>query len=706
LAYIDDQTYLFTEALLERYMNRLSKEKSPYLLQHADNPVDWYPWGEEAFEKARQESKPVFLSIGYATCHWCHVMEHESFEDSEVAELMNEAFVCVKVDREERPDIDNIYMNVCQMLTGAGGWPLTIFLTPDKEPFFAGTYIPKHDRFGRPGMLAMIPRIQELWKLKQQDVIRSASEITQGLSRVIPQSPGDVLDEASLKLGYEQLSRRFDRVYGGFGDAPKFPTPHQYMFLLRYWKRTGDPRALEMVEKSLHAMRQGGIYDHIGYGFHRYSTDREWLVPHFEKMLYDQALLSMTYIEAFQATREEEYALIAREIYQYVLRDMTHSGGGFYSAEDADSEGVEGKFYVWKAEELEQILGEEAPFFFEVFNIERHGNFIEQVVGHRTGDNIIYRTKPWGVLGSENKMEEQLLRLRIEACRKKLFEEREQRVHPLKDDKILTDWNGLMIASFAKAAAALAEPKFAEAAANAAHFILQQMRAEDGGLLHRFRDGDAAIPGNLDDYAFMVWGLLELYQTGFDVSFLRHAIELNDYALAHFWDDRTGGFFFTGDTGEKLLIRTKEIYDGAVPSGNSVAYWNLLRLARLTGKAELEGKAEYLERIFSPQVTQIPSAHAQFLIGLDFRIGPSYEVVIAGRSETSDTAEMLVALQKIYAPNKILVFRPEGDTQIAEIAPFTESQNSIEGKATAYICQNRVCNLPTTNIRTAIDQIT
>ena len=689
-------------------MNRLSQEKSPYLLQHAENPVDWYPWGDEAFQKARQENKPVFLSIGYATCHWCHVMEHESFEDREVAALMNDAFVSIKVDREERPDIDNIYMTVCQMLTGSGGWPLTILLTPERQPFFAATYIPKHDRFGRPGMLEMIPRIKELWRLKQQDLSRSAAEITQALQQGAPQSSGEILTDAALKAGYEQLSRRFDRVFGGFGDAPKFPTPHQHMFLLRYWKRTQDPRALEMVEKTLHAMRQGGIYDHVGFGFHRYSTDREWLVPHFEKMLYDQALLSMTYIEAFQATREEEYASVAREVFDYVLRDMTDSQGGFYSAEDADSEGVEGKFYVWNAAELEEILGAEAPVFFEIFNIEKNGNFIEQIVGHRTGENIIYRTKPWGVLGSENKMEEQLLRLRIESARQKLFDARKKRVHPLKDDKILTDWNGLMIASFAKAASALAEPKYAEAAARAAKFLLTTMRNSDGGLLHRYRLGDAAIQGNLDDYAFLIWGLLELYQTGFDIFYLKHAIELNDYMLKHFWDEKGGAFFFTGDTGEKLLVRTKEIYDGAVPSGNSVAYMNLLRLARITGNTEWERKAEQLERVFSQQVSQIASAHTLFLAGLDFRIGPSYEVVIAGRPERGDTAEMLVAMQKIFAPNKILVFRPEGEDvpEISQLAPFTEMQKSFEGKATAYICRNNVCNAPTTNVRTAIEQIT
>jgi len=688
-------------------MNRLSKEKSPYLLQHADNPVDWYPWGEEAFEKARSENKPILLSIGYSTCHWCHVMEHESFEDDQVAELMNDAFICIKVDREERPDIDNIYMTVCQMLTGSGGWPLTIFLTPDKQPFFAGTYIPKHDRFGRPGMLEMIPRMKELWQMRQADVTRSAAEITQGLQQLSSAEPGDLLGPATMKAGYEQLSRRFDRVFGGFGDAPKFPTPHQHLFLLRYWKRTGDPRALEMVEKTLQAMRQGGIYDHIGYGFHRYSTDREWLVPHFEKMLYDQALLGMAYVEAFQATQKNEYAEVAREIFEYVLRDMTDAAGGFYSAEDADSEGVEGKFYFWTVDELKGILGEEAEFFFEIFNTERAGNFIEQIAGHRTGENIVYRTKPWSVLASERKMEPEELRARMEPAREKLFRAREARVHPLKDDKILTDWNGLMIVALAKAGAALQQPSYAEAAARSARFLLDKMQRKDGSLIHRYRQGEAALQANLDDYAFLVWGLLELYQTTFEVSFLLSAVELNDYMLRHFWDDQNKAFFFTADNSEPLLVRSKEIYDGAIPSGNSVAFYNLLRLSRITGNRELEKKAEEIERNFSQQIGQVPSAHSQFLIGLDFRLGPSFEVVVAGRAQAADSAQMLSAIQKLYAPNKVLVFRPEDSpSEITRIAPFTESQPTIDGKATAYVCEMNACKSPTTDVLKVIEALT
>ncbi len=679
-------------------MNRLAMEKSPYLLQHADNPVDWYAWSPEAFDKAKAENKPVLLSIGYSTCHWCHVMEHESFEDKDVAALMNDAFVCIKVDREERPDIDNIYMAVCQALTGSGGWPLTIFLTPGQKPFFAGTYIPKHDRYGRQGLMSMIPRVKELWEKKQRDVERSASEITDALQHVTAEAAGSTLDESTLKSGFDQLARRSDRIFGGFGDSPKFPTPHQHLFLLRYWKRTGDARALEMVEKTLQGMRRGGIYDHAGFGFHRYSTDREWLVPHFEKMLYDQALLGMAYVEAFQATGNYTYARTAREIYTYVLRDMTDSQGGFYSAEDADSEGEEGKFYFWKAEEIDEILGNEAALFKEIYNVEDKGNFIEQMVGHRTGDNILHVTKPLSVHATERKMSEPELRDQLEANRIKLFELREERIHPLKDDKILVDWNGLMIASLAKASVALDEPRYAEAAARAADFVLGGMRRPDGSLIHRFRQGEAAFHAHIDDYAFFMWGLIELYQADFEVRYLEKAIDLTDYLLNHFWDSERGGFFFTADNGEALLVRTKEIYDGAVPSGNSVAMYNLLRLSRLTGNMEYERKAEQIGQAFSNQVSQASSAHSLLLAGLDFQIGPSLEVVIAGAKHTSDTQTMLNAVRSGFVPNKVVLFRPEEDpTEIVQLAPFIASQKSLDDRATVYVCCNFVCNLPTTD---------
>lgn len=684
----------------DRRGNRLKFEKSPYLLQHADNPVDWYPWGPEAFEKARKENKPVFLSIGYSTCHWCHVMEHESFEDLDVARLMNQAFVSVKVDREERPDIDNIYMTVCQMLTGSGGWPLTILMTPDKKPFFAATYIPKESRFGRMGMLELIPRMQEFWSTRRDELLDSANQISGALQQVSKDSPGEELSESTLRTAYEQLGRRFDGVYGGFGRAPKFPTPHNLLFLLRFWKRTGDAKALEMVEKTLQAMRQGGIYDHVGFGFHRYSTDPIWLVPHFEKMLYDQALLAMAYTEAYQATGKEEYGKTGREIFTYVLRDMTSPAGAFYSAEDADSEGEEGKFYLWTEKEVRQILDrQESDFIVSVFNIEEEGNFTEQMSGRRTGGNILHLGQRLTEIAGRRKISYQDLQKRLETVREKFFAVREKRIRPHKDDKVLTDWNGLMIAALAKGAQAFDEPRYAKAAVGAADFILKNMRTPEGRLLHRFREGQAGIQANLDDYAFLVWGMLEIYEATFELGYLQTALELNRESVKHFWDDQNGGFHFTADDAETHLVRHKEIYDGAVPSGNSVAALNLLRLGRLTANADFEERAAKIGRAFSKKVKESPSAHTQLLVGVDFGIGPSYEVVIAGDLQANDTKAMLRALMGPFVPNKVVLLRPSAEApEISRLAPFTRSQAAVNGKATAYVCLNYVCKLPTTDI--------
>jgi uncharacterized protein len=684
----------------EEHPNRLIHEKSPYLLQHAYNPVDWYPWGSEAFEKARRENKPIFLSIGYSTCHWCHVMERESFEDIEVARLMNETFVSIKVDREERPDVDGIYMSVCQMLTGSGGWPLTIIMTPDKKPFFAGTYIPKDNRFGRLGMLALVPRIQHAWAAQHDEILHSAEQIVAGLQSLSADASGASLGDSTLKSTYEQLASRFDEAYGGFGNAPKFPTPHNLSFLLRYWKRSGDPRALEMVEKTLQAMRQGGIYDHVGFGFHRYSTDAEWLVPHFEKMLYDQALLVIAYSEAFQATGKTEYQKTAREILTYVLRDMTSPGGGFYSAEDADSEGKEGKSYVWALDEIRQVLGsKDADLVIRVFNVTAGGNFSEHGMAS-TGENILHRTESFDQLVRKIGMTEPELEERFEAARQGLFAYREQRPHPHKDDKILTDWNGLMIAAFAKAAQAFDEPKYAKAARRAAEFIQKNLRSPEGRLLHRYRDGQAAVPAHLDDYAFLIWGMIELYETSFDVRDLQAALDLNREVIQHFWDDKRGGFYFTADDAEDLLVRQKEIYDGAVPSGNSVQMLNLLRLGRLTGNADFEEKAAQIGRAFSKTAAQAPSAFTQLMVGLDFAVGPSYEVVIAGDARAADTRGMLRALRTPFIPNKVVLLRPSDEPapEITRLAEFTRYQSGLQGKATAYVCLNFRCKLPTTDV--------
>ena len=685
--------------------NRLLLEKSPYLLQHAVNPVDWYPWGPEAFEQAKKEKRPIFLSIGYSTCHWCHVMKRESFEDPEVARLMNDTFISIKVDREERPDIDSIYMMVSQMMTGRGGWPLTIIMTPDKKPFFASTYIPKETRFGRMGMLELIPHIGELWATRPKEILDAANKTVAAVQQASQSTPGDGLDEATLKLAYEELSGRFDDEHGGFGSAPKFPTPQTLFFLLRYWKRTGNKKALNMVETTLQRMQGGGIYDHIGFGFHRYSTDSEWLVPHFEKMLYDQAMLALAYLEAYQATGKRDYAQTARDILLYVLRDMTGPEGGFYSAEDAESEGEEGKFYLWTEEEIYELLGKkDADFAIKLFNIEKEGNFADEASGRQSRTNILHLTKSLKKLSSELGISQRELRSRIETIRQNLFTSREKRVHPHKDDKILTDWNGLMIAALAKATQVFGEPSYAEAAKQAMDFILENMRTSNGRLLHRYRDGQAALPAHLDDYAFLIWGLLELYEATFEIQHLQTALELNEHLSKHFWDNTGGGYYFTADDTESLIVRQKNIYDGAVPSGNSVGMLNLLRLGRITADSHLEEKAAKIGIAFSGDVESSPSAHTLLMIAIDFGMGPSHEVVVSGNSDGKDTEEMLQALQRQFIPNKIVIFRPteQQSPGIDRLVQFTKNYPSIDGKATAYICLNYSCELPTTNVNTML----
>jgi len=686
--------------------NRLIFQKSPYLLQHAENPVDWYPWSEEAFEKAKKENKPVFLSIGYSTCHWCHVMAHESFEDPEVAKLMNETFVSVKVDREERPDIDSVYMTVCQAMTGNGGWPLTIIMTPNKEPFFTATYIPKEIKFGRVGMLTLIPRIKELWSTRQAEVLSSATQIAAFLQNTAPGAPGDSLNEPLLHLAYKQLLERFDGHHGGFGSAPKFPTPHNLLFLLRYWKRTGNEKALNMVEKTLQSMRRGGIYDHVGFGFHRYSTDSRWLVPHFEKMLYDQALLAIAYTEAYQATKKAEYARTAHEIFTYVMRDMTSPEGVFYSAEDADSEGEEGKFYLWTNDEIQEVLSHEGTdLAVRLFNITADGNFTDEVAGRKTGRNILHLTRSIEKLASHLNMSVPDLRARIEEIQEELFAYREKRIHPHKDDKILTNWNGLMIAALAKGAQVFDEPRYASAARRATDFILKNVRTSQGRLLHRYRDGEAVLTAHVDDYAFLIYGLLELYEATFEVYYLETALRLTEDLVRHFWDHEHGGFYFTADDGERLLVRQKEIYDGAVPSGNSVAMLNLLRLGRITASADFEEKAARIGRVFYGNVSQLPSAYTQLMASADFAIGPSYEVVIAGDLQADDTRQMLDAIRGIFVPNKIVILHPSDQkpSLIDDIVPFIKDHSSIDGKATAYVCLDYNCQLPTKDIGSMLE---
>ena len=686
----------------ERTPNRLVDEKSPYLLQHAYNPVDWRPWSAEAFEAAEREDKPVFLSIGYATCHWCHVMERESFEDEDVARLLNDRFIPIKVDREERPDVDSVYMTVAQMMTGQGGWPLTIVMTPNKDPFFAGTYFPRQSAHGRIGMLDLLPRLSELWRNQRSEAINSAGQIATALWQNANAGAAGAarhLGESALHEGYHQLERAYDALQGGFGGAPKFPTPHNLRFLLRYWSRTGEERALDMVERTLRSMRQGGIYDQVGFGFHRYSTDARWMLPHFEKMLYDQALLTMALVDTYRATGRPEYADTAREVIEYVLRDLRDDGGAFHSAEDADSEGREGKFYVWTLDEIAEVLDdEEARLVRRVFDFDRRGNFAEEASGRRTGENVLHIGRPWGDVAGKLGLPEPDLRARWGAIRRKLFAERERRPRPLKDDKVLTDWNGLMIAALAQSAAALERPDYLEAAARAVGFVRTRMVDSDGRLLHRYRDGEAAISAFADDYAFFTWGLLELYEASASPGYLAEAIRFNGLLLELFWDDARGGLYQTPAWSDELPIRSREIYDGAVPSANSVAMWNLLRLARLTANPELEERALEIEAAFAERVRSVPSAHTQLLIAVDFRLGPSREVVIVGEPEREDTEALTRVISGGFHPRTVLLRRFEASAAaVSSLAPYTEEMAEVSGRAAAYVCRDHACELPITD---------
>ena len=686
--------------------NLLIHEKSPYLLQHAHNPVQWHPWSTATFEKAQQENKPIFLSIGYATCHWCHVMEKETFEDPEAAGYLNDAFVCVKVDREERPDIDAVYMSACQMLTGSGGWPLTIFMTPDKKPFFAATYLPKRNRFGRAGVIELCQQVQAMWQNQKEKLLTSADGIASHLGKAFEfkssEEPGDDL----LDRAYEQIAASFDSQFGGFDPAPKFPTPHRLLFLLRHYHRSADSRSLEMVEKTLTAMRLGGIWDHVGYGLHRYSTDKQWLLPHFEKMLYDQALNALAYLETFQVTRNTFYADTAREIFSYVLRDMQDARGGFYSAEDADSEGEEGKFYVWSDEEFARLVGSEAAAVWaRVFNLKRDGNFHDESTGKKTGTNILHLKKLPQQMAHESGMTTEAFEEQWQQIRQVLYRERRKRVPPLKDDKILTDWNGLMIAALARGSRVLGDAAYLDAARQAADFIIQTLRTPDGGLLHRYRDGEAAIAGHGEDYAFLVFGLLELYRASSTTRYLEEAIALQQRMLEDFWDNNAGGFYSTtSDT--DLPVRPKELYDGAIPSVNSVALVNLLLLFRITGDTVWEERAQTLVKAFAGTLRAHPAGFTFFLVGLDLALHPGTDVVVTGEQDARETLEMLAALNLNFDPNGIAHVKTAGNAeQLSRIAGYTDGLDVVQGKTTAYLCKGGSCQDATTDVNRMLEQL-
>jgi uncharacterized protein YyaL (SSP411 family) len=672
-----------TDSQSKKHTNRLANEASPYLRQHQHNPVDWYPWGDEAFAKAKKEDKPIFLSIGYSTCHWCHVMERESFEDDDVAKLLNEGFVSIKVDREERPDLDAIYMTVTQMMTGSGGWPMTVILTPDKQPFFAATYIPKESKYGRLGMVELLPKITDVWTKERERILASAKQMTAALESTDDHTPGDGLGKKELNLVVQQLAGAIDPVYGGLGRAPKFPSPHTLLLLLRRHASTGDARALDAVKKTLNGMRKGGIWDHVGYGFHRYSTDREWLLPHFEKMLYDQALLTMAYTEAHQITNDPIYAQTAKETMTYVMRELQAPDGGYYSAEDADSEGEEGKFYVWTQHEIENVLGDTAATFISTYGVKSGGNFHDETSQKQTEDNILH-IKAFDGLANFKKE------------RKTLFDLREKRIHPFKDRKVLTDWNGLMIGAAAYSGRVLGEKEFIDSATKAADFVLTSMRDENGRLHKRSFNGKSGLRGLLEDYAFMTWGLTELYQASGKTKYLYTALDLTDLVLKHFGSDG-GGFFTVPDYGEKLIVRQMEIYDGAIPSGNSVMLYNLVRLGHMTGNTEWLDKAEKSFRLFSNSVERGGAGHAFLLLAVDLAQSNPPEVVLYGAKDDPVIGKMRTSINSNYLPHvSILSVDPSDKTLMKRIPKLSSLLSSVETPV-AFVCRGFSCQAPTSD---------
>ena len=683
----------------ERY-NRLVFEKSPYLLQHATNPVDWYPWGEEALNRAREADRPIFLSIGYSTCRWCHVMERESFEDEAVAGVLNRHFVPIKVDREERPDLDQIYMTACQAMTGSGGWPLNVVLTPEGEPFFATTYLPPEGRGGRSGLKDVLQQLARLWEQDRERVLDSAQEITELLRQGGGRAEG-TSDESLLQHAAEQLEQRYDDQHGGFGHSPKFPSPHNHLFLLRWHHRSGDAQALSMVKNTFDAMRRGGIYDQVGFGFHRYSTDRQWLVPHFEKMLYDQAMHMMAYAEAFQVTGEKLYGRVAREIGEYLRRDMAAPSGGFYAAEDAESEGEEGKFYLWSREEWCEVLGEEeGALFADVFNLTEEGNYRDEATGRRTGRNIPHLGRSFADEARRRDMAPAQLRERWGTAREKLLAARSGRVRPHRDEKIVTAWNGLAIASLAKAAGALSDDRLRKDAVKAADFVLENLRTDEGRLLRYHRTAAADVRGFADDYAFFAWGLLELYETTADLHYLDLARELTHQMLELFQDEGRGCLGMVGRDAAQPVVRPQEVQDGALPSSNSAALLVLRRLGLLTGEEQLRNRAETLERSLAGEVSRHLSGYTQFLSGVDFGLGPNREIVIAGDAEATATGDLLAVLRSAFIPRTVWLLHDPDESGVENLPQYAAKMTPVDGAPAAYVCEDYACHEPLTDPET------
>lgn len=664
-------------------VNQLNKEKSPYLLQHAHNPVNWYPWGNEAFEKAKAENKPVLVSIGYATCHWCHVMAEETFEDEEMAEIINDRFVAIKVDREERPDIDAIYMKVCQALTGQGGWPLNVFLTPEQQPFYAGMYFPRESRFGMPGFADVITQLYDQYKENPEKIMQIGEQITRAFQK--ERRKQNNLDEEILHQCYHQLQQSFDTKNGGFGNAPKFPAPHQLTFLLRYYHWTGSDEAFEMVTKTLDGMASGGIYDHIGYGFYRYAVDEQWQIPHFEKMLYDEAMLATAYIEGYQVAGYERYKKTAEEILSYVTGVLQSPEGAFYSAEDADSEGEEGKFYLWDRQEVLDVLGEGlGEKFCEAFDITEAGNFEGKNLPHLLDTN---QTK-----ANHEQLEE---------ARRRLFKSREERVHPYKDDKVLTSWNGLMISAFAIAGRVFHIPSYTKIAEDAFQFIDKHL-VKDGRLMSRYRDGEVKHKGFIDDYANLLWASIELYETTQNTRYLKKADRLAESMKALFWDQDHGGFYFYGEDSEELILRPKELYDAAIPSGNSIAALQLLRLSKLTGNITHEKTVDEMFAVFAEEAQYHPNGYTFFLQSLMMTKMVTKEVVVLGKAEKR--YPLIETLQAAFLP-EVTYMGALNANKLEDVASFTKNFKAIDETTTIYVCENFSCRQPTTNIEDVYRQL-
>ena len=672
-----------------RRPNRLIHETSPYLLQHAYNPVDWHPWGEEALELARRGDKPILLSIGYSACHWCHVMERESFEDEAIAEAMNRSFINIKVDREERPDLDALYMMATQAISGQGGWPMTVFLTPDQRPFYAGTYFPPEDRYGRPGFPRVLEAVKEYYETQRASLDHQTERIAQALRNAAELPASDAAANAqTLNRAYWQLMAEHDRYEGGFGRAPKFPQPSKIELCLRHYRRTGDENALGMASTTLRKMARGGIYDHLGGGFHRYSTDDRWLVPHFEKMLYDNALLPPLYLSAWQLTGEAEFAEAARGCLDYALREMQDAGGGFYSAEDADSEGVEGKFYVWTRAEAMELLGDkDGGLFCAYYDITEGGNW--------EGSSILNRPRGLEEAASTLGASTEQLRETASRGRERLFKAREQRIRPGLDDKILTSWNGLMISALSQGAFVLGEARCLEAAERAARFVLENMTRE-GLLLRSHRAGESKIDGFLEDYAYFSRGLLDLFHASQKVERLTEALEIARRMRDLFWDEKDGAFFTTGSHQETLIARLKDSHDGATPSGNAVAAEALLRLSALTGDAELQEKGEAVLSAFAASMERSPSAHCEMLSALDTHLHPPKQVALVGRRGEPELEEALSRLGKAYLPGVAVAAFEEGEGPPLNPS-LTAGKRRIDGRPAFYVCENYVCRQPATD---------